>query len=75
METQMEKEHSLSSEKRVEYLTRKLKDLKKIELRVLRMEKTLLDEWETLTEGDRGTRKSRNSQITHPTGRDWSNHT
>ena len=52
-------------------MMRKLIELKKIELRVLIMERTLLHEWESHTKKDRGTRRYRNSQIPHPTGEDW----
>jgi len=70
METHKERELSLNIEKRKNYLMKRLKTLKKLELELVKLEITLLKEWKTLTKRDRGPRKSKNSKTTQTTGQD-----
>jgi len=59
-----------SSEERQDYLMKKLKVLKKLELEVLKMEMELLREWRRHTPNDNETRRWRNSSQTQTTGKD-----
>ena len=57
MEPLTEREPLPSSETKLEGLKRRMVLLKKIELQVLKKEKTLWEEWRTLTREDRGRRR------------------
>jgi len=70
METHKERELSHNTEKRKNYLMKRLKVLKRLELELVKLEMTLLKEWKTLTKRDKGPKKSRNSKTTQNTGED-----
>lgn len=73
MEIPKGKEHSINSERKVNYLKRKLVLLTKIKELVIQKEMTLLDEWKTLIKNDKEPRRSKNSMTILTTGRNLNN--
>jgi|14_taG_2_1085336.scaffolds.fasta_scaffold11915_2 hypothetical protein len=73
MEIPKGKEHSINSERKVDYLKRKLVLLTKIKELVIQKEMTLLDEWKTLIKKDKEPRRSKNYMTIRTSGRDLNN--